>query len=362
MRICYLADTASVHTTKWVRYFLERGHNVHVITASAGEGAFDDRTHVLRLPVVVRGVRPFLAPPQIRRIVKRIAPQVLHAHNVSGYGFWGARTGFHPFVLTAWGSDVLVTASASRAATWMAKYALERADLITCDAHHIRRPLIALGARPEKVQIVNFGVDTRKFSPVAPGTSRATPPPFVIISLRSFYPVYDVGTLIRAFALVVQHVPDSRVVLIGDGEERGQLEQLARDLGVGDRVLFGGRVPNDSLPVRLHSAQVYVSTSLSDAGIAASTAEAMACGLPVVITDFGDNGRWVKNGEGGFLFRPGDHEALAQAIVWLLTHEGARSAFGRVNRTTIEQHNDYEKEMAKMERLYEELCVQPNAT
>jgi glycosyltransferase involved in cell wall biosynthesis len=105
-----------------------------------------------------------------------------------------------------------------------------------------------------------------------------------------------------------------------------------------------------------------VSTSLSDAGIAASTAEAMACGLPVVITDFGDNGRWVKNGEGGFLFRPGDHEALAQAIVWLLTHEGARSAFGRVNRTTIEQHNDYEKEMAKMERLYEELCVQPNAT
>ncbi len=100
---------------------------------------------------------------------------------------------------------------------------------------------------------------------------------------------------------------------------------------------------------------VYVSTSLSDAGLAASTAEAMACGLPVVITDFGDNRKWIEDGESGFIVPLKDPKALAEKIIYLLKNKDIRREFGMRNRKIIEEKNNYYREMEKMENSYIEL-------
>src|SRR5262249_45440481 len=136
---------------------------------------------------------------------------------------------------------------------------------------------------------------------------------------------------------------------------REYLQALAASLGVGANVQFPGAVANDELPRRLQEAAVYVSTSLSDGGIAASTAEAMACGLPVVITDFGNNRDWVTDGEGGYLIPLKAPEALADRVVRLLTNAEARAAFGKINCDVILKRNDYRTEMEKMATLYREL-------
>jgi glycosyltransferase involved in cell wall biosynthesis len=128
-------------------------------------------------------------------------------------------------------------------------------------------------------------------------------------------------------------------------------------LGISQSVKFTGRIPNDELPEYLSSADIYVSTSLSDAGLAGSTAEAMACGLPVIITDFGDNGKWVEDEINGFLIPLRDPEALASKIIQLIRDEEIRDRFGRINRQIIEERNDWQKEMRKIEELYESLMI-----
>jgi glycosyltransferase involved in cell wall biosynthesis len=99
---------------------------------------------------------------------------------------------------------------------------------------------------------------------------------------------------------------------------------------------------------------VYVSTSTADAGIAASTAEAMATELPVVISDSAENGLWIDDGANGFLFPTGDATVLADRLQRLVEDPALRARLGRAGRATIIARNDYDGEMRKMDALYAE--------
>ena len=110
-------------------------------------------------------------------------------------------------------------------------------------------------------------------------------------------------------------------------------------------------IPHDELPRYLTSANIFVSTALSDAGLAASTVEAMDCGLPVVITDSGDNRKWVEDGVNGFIIPLKDPKTLAEKIIYLLKNPDVGKEFGMRNRKIIEERNDYYKEMKKMENF-----------
>ena len=81
----------------------------------------------------------------------------------------------------------------------------------------------------------------------------------------------------------------------------------------------------------------------------------MACGLPAIITDFGDNRKWVEDGVSGFIIPPRAPEALASKIIYLLQNEGDRKKFGQANRRIIEEKNNWEREMGRMGKLYEGL-------
>ena len=368
MRICYLANASSVHTRRWVRYFVERGHEIHVISF---ENARIEGTtvHVLKLPVLVKNATFPLKMASIYRIkslIKRMKPDILHAHYVTNYGLFGALCNFNPFVITAWGSDVLIVPEArftSMIKAYIAKYALRKADLITCDAQHIKEAMTTLWVSPEKINLIYFGVDTRKFRPEEKSEElRAKLGIYdspAVISLRNLEPLYDIESLIRSLPLVLKEVPESQFVIAGKGSEEKRLRELAKSLGVSDNVKFIGFVQNVELPQYLSTVDVYVSTSLSDAGIAASTAEAMACGLPVVVTDVADNKKWIDNGVNGFVVPVKDPKSLAEKIIYLLQNEDIRKKFGKINRKIIEERNNYYKEMEKMEDIYKEL-VQRN--
>jgi glycosyltransferase involved in cell wall biosynthesis len=128
-------------------------------------------------------------------------------------------------------------------------------------------------------------------------------------------------------------------------------------LNVLDFVKFAGRIGENDMPVYLASSDVYVSTSLSESGLAASTAEAMACGLPVINTDTGDIGRWLTQGEGGFIIPPGDAGSLAEKVISVLTDDGMREKAGQVNRRVIVERLNYFTEMAAMETIYIDLAA-----
>ncbi len=366
MRICYLADASSIHTQRWVKYFADVGHEVHLIS----QKPFDANTpanvnlHLLQ-PLTVgtvplKGINLAFQVLQIYRKIRRIKPDILHAHDALGYGFWGALCRFHPFVVTPWGSDVVVKPGESWFFKWSIQVALKNADFITCDADHLVETMTALGAHHNKIRVIYFGVDTKRFCPAPKNDAlRArlgiAPGSLVVISLRSLNPIYDIESLVRAAPLVLKKIPDVRFIIAGNGALRAQLEQLAITLGVAEQLKFVGAIPNQELPDYLTLSDVYVSTSLSDGGLAASTAEAMACALPVVITDFGDNRQWVTDSKGGFLIPLRNPAVLADKIVYLLENAEIRRKFGTFNRQVILERNDYYTEMAKVEHIYQAL-------
>jgi glycosyltransferase involved in cell wall biosynthesis len=364
LNLCILADASSIHAQKWVRYFAEKGHETHLISVESCDlpnATLHQLTPLKRAPrAVVLADLMF----QIRKLLKSIEPDVLHAHYASSYGFWGALSRFRPFVFTAWGSDILIDPTRSRFRTWKLQHVLGRADLVTCDAQHVIDRMVQLGCQKQKIRLVCFGVDTERFSPDAKDETLKSELGWssdflVVISTRSLEPVYDVGSLIRAAPLVLSKVPHARFLVVGNGKQRDDLADLAQTFDVTDAVKFLGSVPNSRLPRYLASADVYVSAALSDAGIAASTAEAMSSGLPVVVTDVADNRSWVRDGEGGFLVPPKAPEALAERITYLLQDQAIRRSFGAVNRKTVQERNEYWMQMELMERLYRELLEVP---
>ena len=362
--ICYLGNAAAIHIQRWVNYFAEHGWKVDLITWHSPAKDFrihpDVSVHCILFPP--HYIARYGALLEITWLIRKIHPDIIHAYNIATFGIlaglYGRLSGFKPIVLTALGSDILI--DAKRFKKRLIKYALKKADCITCDAEHMIEELISLGAEPKNIKLVYFGTDVQKFNPAQKSEKirekmSSTDSP-TVISLRNLEPLYDVGTLIKAIPIIRKEVPEAKFVIAGKGSQEAELKQLAKALDASDSVRFVGRIPNDKLPKYLASADIYVSTSLSDAGLAASTAEAMACGLPVVITDFGDNRKWVEDGVSGFIVPLKDPKSLAEKIIYLLKNEDISMRFGMRNRKIIEERNNYYKEMEKMGNIYIELA------
>lgn len=362
MKLCFLAGANSIHSYRWIKYFAEAGHEVAWVSLAASQ--FDDLPCVRFHEVIPASGMFGLANAviQVRKIVAATRPDILHVHSVGTYGLLGLLTGFSPMIATPWGSDVIY-GKESRLKRPLIARALRQAALITCDAWHMRDEVMRFGVPAERIHIVNFGIDSRRFSPrgrdLAIRAKLELGDAPTVISLRNFDPVYDLPSLLRAIPLVLARVPDARFVIVGRGPLEAELKALAGELGITSQVRFVGFIPNAELPDYLSAMDVYVSTSLSDAGIAASTAEAMACGLPVVVTDSGENGRWIEDGGNGFLVPVSQPQVLAEKVLCLLADSGLRERMGRAGRATIQERNDYETEMAKMAGLYQQLAGAP---
>lgn len=295
---------------------------------------------------------------QVRRFLRKLRPDLLHAHYVGFNGLVAALSGYRPFVVTAWGSDVLIAGTRPNTRP-LVRFTLKRADLITCDAEHMRLAIKSLGVQESLIRIIHFGTDTELFNPTKKSFDLRKKLGFddspTIISLRSLEPIYDIATLIHSMPFILKEVPNARLLIIGDGSEKENLMALATRLGVEKQTTFLGFLPQERVIEYLLSADVYVSTSLSDAGLAASTAEAMACALPVVITDSAENRLWVQDGKNGYIVPTRHPEALAAKISYLLKSPDLRTRLGVAARKTVLERNNYHTEMAKMEDIYREV-------
>jgi glycosyltransferase involved in cell wall biosynthesis len=271
-----------------------------------------------------------------------------------------ALSGFKPVILSAWGSDVLIEPKESRFAKFKVQRAIKGAEMFHCDGIKTFQALEDYGAHAENIHKVGFGINHERASPDARTDEMKEKYGFsghpVIISLRSLAPVYDVGTLVKAIPYVLDEHIDARFVIIGGGPQELMLKNLAENLKITDQVKFTGLVPFQDIPRLLASSDIYVSTSLSDAGLAASTGEAMACELPVVITDDPDNRDWITDGHNGFIIPIKSPEILAKKINILLDDEELQKKFGKLNRSIILERNDYNLEMSKMEKIYQQMA------
>ena len=183
--LCYLADAADIHTQRWAWHFAERGHRVTVISLNP----FDlEGVNVVYIKPATRWPRLnyIVSALTVRRLIRQLQPDILHAHYATGHGLLGAIAGLHPFVVTAWGTDILISPEESFVYRRLVHWVLERADLVTSMARHMTTHLVERRyVAPDKVITLPFGVDTRQFHP----GHRRRPhdgSPFLVVSTRRF--------------------------------------------------------------------------------------------------------------------------------------------------------------------------------
>lgn len=214
----------------------------------------------------------------------------------------------------------------------------------------------ALRADCEVVGICN-GIDTRRFAPDgATDASIRAGASHVVAILGHISEVKGHPTFVEAAGLLARTFPQSRFLVIG-GETiqqglRGQLEQRARDLGLGDRVQFLG-FRNDVAQI-LSAADVVVLPSLAE-GFPLAVLEAMACGKPVVATPVGGVPEAIVEGVTGMLVAPGRADLLAQGVATLLQDPDAARRMGQAARQRIEQRFSVEIFGGAVQALYSRL-------
>ena len=368
MRICFLADIRSIHTWKWITFFANNRNEIHVITLDypeESERVKDAEDYLNKCGIIVHKIKKaipslFFSPFIAKKLIKKIQPDIIHAHFVTQYGFLGAMSGKHPFIITAWGDDVLIHPKKSVFFRMLVKYSLKKADIITCDGENTESVISKLGGNPKRIYRINFGIDTKKFSPNCANRGLflqkfgQTNQKYVIY-LRGFEPIYSAETLINAIPRVLAKYPDVTFLLAGGGAQMKDLQDRVENSGYKHKVFFLGRIPNDYMPAYLATSDIYVSTSLSDSGIAASTAEAMACGVPPISTQCGDIDSWIQDGINGYIIETKNEIVLAEKILNLLQNETLRNQFGSRCRQIIVSKQDYYNEMNKMNEIYKQL-------
>jgi glycosyltransferase involved in cell wall biosynthesis len=382
LRLCVLGDLDSIHTRRWIQPFVEQSYDVHAVSyyrpSAAPEGVhlhvLDDRTRPARAASGGVSRNASALPPNLLRIVNAIRyrrrglariihdidPDVLHAHYVVEYGFFAATARFHPLVVSAWGSDVLVAARSSPLARLTARYTLRRADLVTSNNEHMTARLRAMGVPPDRLATIVFGTDT--FFLERPDDSvNLRPPdaghPLTVISTRSLdSPLYNVDLVLRAFALLRARLPEAQLLVAGVGHLRPKLEGLAQELGLGESVRFLGWLDDAALRDAFARSHVYVSVPDSDA-TSVATLSAMAAGCFPVLSDLPTQREWVEDGANGFLVAPRDAHTLAQRLGDALENAALRREAAERNRGIVEARGLWQKNALVMEDWYRRLAA-----
>lgn len=345
--ILFVSDAGSIHTRRWAEYFRDQGVAVHVASFRAADIA-GVQVHVMNTHGLGR-LAYVLAVPFLRRLATRVRPDVVHAQYVTSYGFVAALAGLRPLVLTAWGTDVLISPKQSRLMRWIATYAVRHADAVTSVAQHMNASVAALGVDEQRVVAVPFGVDTQKFVPGPPAAPRHTG--LRIVCTRNFGPIYNVDCFVAALALLRERGVECSADLVGDGPLRGSLEAQVAHSGLNGAVTFHGHVDHARLAELLAGSDVFVTPALSD-GNNVSLNEAMASGTFPIGTDIPANAQWIEDGVNGLLYPPGDAARLADCMARAAADPAWRMRARAANREIVERRADWRVCVRRMEAVY----------
>ncbi|MEW6052149.1 MAG: glycosyltransferase [Candidatus Zixiibacteriota bacterium] len=214
-----------------------------------------------------------------------------------------------------------------------------------------------LKVQKHKMQIILNGVNMETFSPRPKSETLLreldiSPEARVVGTVGRLETIKDQATLIEGFAQLHRALPESVLVLVGGGSLQTELEEQVRSLNLTDSVRFAGK--RADIPDFLNLFDLFVLSSVSE-GTSVSLLEAMASGLPAVVTNVGGNPAIVDDNVNGILFKVGDADGLAAALQSLLTDDTRRSAFARAAREKVGREYSLDKMVAEYERLFLQL-------
>ena len=383
MRILYFSRNYTPHDFRFLNSLSKTEHEIFYLKLEANQRQMEDRPVPENVQQILwaGGQREFRWSdlPRLvldfRRVVKRIKPDIVHAGPIQTCAFIAVLSEFRPILTKSWGYDLVKDADSSKWMQWVTRYTLKRSAFFTSDANVTRDKAISFGMNPEKVVVFPWGVNIERFHPVKEekpkkkATSNKKKPPvksksskeITLFCSRTWEPIYGVDVLAKAFVKVASANPDVNLILLGGGSQGTNIRRILMNGGVMERVHFGGQVGQRDLPRWYHMADIYISPSHVD-GSSVSLLEALACGMPCLVSDIAGNKEWVEEGVNGWLFRDGDVDDLAEKILLAIK---SRRSWGRIckaARMVAEERADWNKNFGKLLEAYETLRLRTSSS
>ena len=350
----------------------KRGHNVHVFTTSANHREFIENREGLiihRYRTIVKMIQRNISLGLVFKPLKELL-DIVHVHvGCTPFELIGslqyAKINKKPLIVTYHGDvvpsyDGLMYKSSVQIYNIATKKVLEYADtIVTPSRYYINESLFLEDYKYKIVEIPN-GINLRDFEvPYSKEECRRklglSVDKRIILFLGVLHPKKGPDILLKAMPSVISEIPDSELVIVGDGVMRRELEELSRKYEVKGHVKFVGFVDENLKPLYYKAADVFCLPSIiTSESFGIVNLEAMACGVPVVASKIGGIPDVVKNGKTGLLVPPRDPKALAEAIICLLQDENVRRKMGRNARKKAENYS-WKRIAEKYERVYEEL-------
>ncbi|HSB66907.1 MAG TPA: glycosyltransferase family 4 protein [Anaerolineales bacterium] len=357
MRILYFSRDFTTHDHRFLSALARTGHRIYYLRLEGGAQVLEERPLPAEIETVEwsGGKRParlshgFQLLDDLRRVIRQVKPDLIHAGPIQRCAFLAALTGFHPLVSMSWGYDLLHDAHRNSFWRWATRYTLKHSDAFVGDCNTIRDLAISCGMDKNRIVIFPWGIDLQHFNLAT--SKRDNVQTFSLLSTRNFEPIYGIDVIARAFVIAARQRPELRLTLLGGGSQWAPIRQILLVGGVFDRVQFPGLVSFSELPAYHQDADIYVCASHSD-GTSISLLEAFACGKPAIVSDIPGNREWIAPGENGWLFPDGDAAALADTILHAMDQRQNLSVMGQNARRIAENRADWEKNFTQLEKAY----------
>ncbi|MCJ7694289.1 MAG: glycosyltransferase [Anaerolineaceae bacterium] len=365
MRILYFTRSDTPHDHRFLKAIKENGHEIFALrleqspeSPNTPEGVVELAWKGSKSKFRLRDI-PFLIP-RLKKIVNQIRPDLVHAGPIQGPAFLAAMAGVKPLVSMSWGYDMLKEADKNGLTRCITQYTLRHSDRLIVDCQAVLEKAVEFGYDNHKIATFPWGVDLNHFShkngEQAAKTYRIKlewEENFMILGTRALEPIYGMDILAKAFVLAYEKDPSLRLLLLGEGSQRPAIERILTEGGVIKHVVFGGKVSYNDLPGVYSSADLYTSPSYVD-GSSVSLLEALACGLPCIVSDIPGNKEWITDDETGWLFHAGDPVSLADKILKAKSSQKLSVLKGKA-RKLAESKADWTKNFQVLNKIYEKL-------
>ncbi len=361
MKLLYFSLGYSTHDYRFLKAISDGGHDVYFVQLEGNARQIEDRLVPEKVNQVIwKGGRELFRWSNLlkltldfRRLLKEIKPDLIHAGPIQTCAFIAVLSGFRPILTMSWGFDLMDDVHKNRWMERVTRYTLRRSTFFTSDANVTKEKAVSYGMNPEKTIVFPWGVDLEHFMPDTDHWSLNTDH-FTLFCNRSWETRYGVDVLARAFVKVAEQKDNVDLILLGGGSQGGKIRQILQSGGVLDRVTFGGQISQTDLPRWYHMADLYISPSHVD-GSSVSLMEALASGLPCLVSDIPANKEWVIENENGWLFRDGDADHLAEKILAAISQREKLPEVGRASRRSAEKRADWKKNAEALMNVYRSL-------
>jgi glycosyltransferase involved in cell wall biosynthesis len=364
MKLLILSDPNSVHTIKWAKSLAQKGIDVVIFglgdfIVTDYDGFANIKVQTLNMVVSqfdnvwVSKIKYLKALPMVKKIILDFKPDIVHAHYATSYGLLGSLSGFYPFVLSVWGSDVFSFPLKSPIHKMILKYNLKKADKILSTSH-----VMAIETKlytEKEIEVTPFGIDMQQFKPMDI-KSLFDKDDIIIGTVKTLEEKYGIEYLIRAFKIVSNKYYNLplKLLIVGGGSLEKHLKKLSKELNIENKTVFTGKVPFIDVPKYHNMLSVFVSVSNSESfGVA--IIEASSCGKPVVVSNVGGLPEVVEDGITGIVVPPRDPDMTAQAIERLVVDRNLRTQMGNAGRERVRRLYNWDDNVKQMIKIYNEV-------